>query len=79
MWYFYRKFDGEELDSLIDQVNGLFRKIFVHKDYKCPDWMKKIRLKADFEKLKQAYESSSNDEMDRLVYAFEQNIQIENI
>ena len=79
MWYFYKKIDSQDLDSLINQVNSLFRKIFDHEAYECPDWMKEIKLYKDFEKLKQTYELSSNDEMNRLVNAFKQNINIESI
>lgn len=79
MWYFYRKFDSEELVNLIDQVNDLFYKIFAREDYIYPEWMKEVKLKVDFENLKQAYEASSEEEMDRLAHAFEKNIQVENI
>lgn len=79
MWYFYKKFDSEDLSNLIGQVNGLFRKIFNCEDYNCPNWMEEIRLKEDFEKFKQYYGASSDVEKRKLAHSFDRNIQIEKI
>ncbi|MDQ2087910.1 hypothetical protein RBH29_15885 [Herbivorax sp. ANBcel31] len=79
MWYFYTKFNSEKLNNLIEQVNGLFRKIFERKEYEYPDWMEQIKLKENFQKFKQYYEMSSEKEKTKLNLSFNNNIQIEKI
>ncbi|MEY8732091.1 hypothetical protein AB9M92_07465 [Peribacillus frigoritolerans] len=79
MWYFYRKYDNEDLDNLIEQINGIFCSIFVQKEYEYPAWMEEVKLKGDFEAFKQAYELSTGEEKRKLSSTFELNIQIESI
>lgn len=79
MWYFFDKFQSDELDALINQINGVFCSILAQEAYESPSWMEGIRLKADFVAFKQAYELSSDEEKEKLSGAYNNNIQIESI
>lgn len=79
MWYFFDKFQNDDLDALINQINGVFCSILAQEAYESPSWMEGIRLKIDFEAFKQAYELSSEGEKEKLSGAYNNNIQIESI
>lgn len=79
MWYFYNKFDNDDLDKLINQINGVFCSIFANDVFEYPTWMDGIRLKEDFETFKQTYVLSSDKEKVKILDAYEKNIQIERL
>lgn len=79
MWYFFDKVQSDDLDSLVNQINGVFYSILAQEAYESPSWMEGIRLKDDFEAFKQWYELSSDEEKEIIVGAYENNIQIESI
>jgi|GEM_PF-2408742 len=79
MWYFYKKFESEKLDSIIEQVNDLFRNIFCENDVAFPSWMESIILKQYFIDMKKHYALSLDDEKTEVIKSFNTNIQIERI
>lgn len=79
MWYFYKKFQNDNLENLINQINAIFGSIFTHEAYEYQPWMEEIKLKADFEEFRAVYELSTEGEKEKLGSAFEHNIQIESI
>ncbi|MEF3313429.1 hypothetical protein PV433_31550 [Paenibacillus sp. GYB004] len=79
MWYFYRKFDSEEITSIVAQVNDLFIKILDEHEFVFPDWMEPIILKEYFKNLKSHYRLSLDEEKTKLIDSFNMNTQIERI
>jgi hypothetical protein len=79
MWYFYNKFNNNDLDNLINQINDIFCSIFSSDAFKYPAWMDGIKLKQDFEVFRQKYVLSTDEEKEKISAAYGQNIQIERI
>ncbi|GMQ56600.1 hypothetical protein AN1V17_09930 [Vallitalea sediminicola] len=79
MWYFYNEFNSDKLESLINEINGVFMRIFTNDEFDYPTWVNGIKLKEDFENFKQAFQLSKQDEKEKLKNAYINNIQVKKV
>lgn len=79
MWYFYKEFNMEDIDGIIQEIDKIFRTILFNDQLYIPVWMRETIIEKYYKKFKEYYTLSDISEKRVLKQAYTNNMQIENI